>query len=59
MFGDYYYVLAHHDETVEGNNGFWLRRVYFTYDNTLSDTLRHALPPGDEQPGRFQDIHDA
>jgi hypothetical protein len=52
VFGDYYYAVAHHDETVESSNGFWLRRVYFTYDNSLSDkfAMRFRLEmnsPGD------------
>jgi hypothetical protein len=36
VFGDYYYVAANHRDELEGQNGFWLRRVYFTYDQTLS-----------------------
>ncbi len=36
VFGDYYYVAANHRAELEGQNGFWLRRVYLTYDHTLS-----------------------
>jgi len=36
MFGDYYYFASSHDPTIEGQNGFWLRRAYFTYDATLT-----------------------
>jgi hypothetical protein len=40
MFGDYYYydkwhqnqISASNATQVEGQNGFWLRRLYFTYD---------------------------
>ncbi len=35
MFGDYYYMAANHDADVEGANGFWLRRIYLTYDRAL------------------------
>jgi len=54
VFGDYAYVLAHHDETVEGNNGFWLRRVYFTYDNTLSDRFAMRFRLEMNSPGDFK-----
>ncbi len=37
MFGDYYYVAKNHDSELEDKNGFWFRRIYFTYDNKLSD----------------------
>lgn len=37
MFGDYYYVASNHNETLEDKNGFWFRRIYFTYDHALSE----------------------
>ena len=36
VYGDYYYVAGNHRDELEGQNGFWIRRVYFTYDHTLS-----------------------
>ena len=39
FFGDYYYVLKSHEAGLENRNGFQYRRVYFTYDKGLSDTL--------------------
>jgi hypothetical protein len=36
VYGDYYAVAQSHREELEGENGFWLRRIYFTYDHTLS-----------------------
>ncbi|MEX1013607.1 MAG: hypothetical protein WDZ80_00415, partial [Candidatus Paceibacterota bacterium] len=36
LYSDYYFILNNHDEDLEGENGFWARRVYFTYDNRLS-----------------------
>ncbi|MCH7677823.1 hypothetical protein IID10_00470 [candidate division KSB1 bacterium] len=52
MFGDYYYVLNNHDSSLEESNGFWFRRIYFTYDHTLDDefSVRFRLEmngPGD------------
>jgi len=54
MFGDYYYALAHHDATVENNNGFWLRRIYFTYDNTLTDKIAMRFRLEMNSPGDFK-----
>ena len=39
VYGDYYDVLKSHRGEIEGRNGFWLRRVYFTYDHTLSKSF--------------------
>ena len=39
VYGDYYYVAGNHREELEGRNGFWIRRVYLTYDHTLSKAL--------------------
>jgi hypothetical protein len=38
-FGDAYLVAAHHDSTVEDQNGLWMRRLYFTVDHTESQQL--------------------
>jgi len=54
MFGDYYYALAHHDATVENNNGFWLRRIYFTYDNTLTNKITMRFRLEMNSPGDFK-----
>jgi len=56
MFGDYYYVAANHDHALEDRNGFWFRRIYFTYDQVLSEAfaLRFRLEfnsPGDFKSG--------
>jgi hypothetical protein len=39
MFGDYYWIASHHDSEIEHSNGFWFRRIYFTYDHRLSPKL--------------------
>ena len=39
VFGDYYYVAASHRDELVGQNGFWIRRLYFTYDHTLSKSF--------------------
>ena len=43
VFGDYYGFADHHLPQWEGQHGLWLRRVYLTYDHTLSDTLAMRL----------------
>lgn len=43
FFGDYYWVAANHDAELEGNNGFWIRRIYFTYDHQLTESFSSRL----------------
>lgn len=37
MIPEYYYVGSHHsgEDGIEGQNGFWLRRIYFGYNTDL------------------------
>jgi len=37
MFGDYYYVTSNHDKDIENANGFWMRRIYVTYDRSMNE----------------------
>lgn len=54
VFGDCYFVSQHHDSTIEGMNGFWFRRVYFTYDQQTTDrtTVRFRIEMS--SPGDFE-----
>lgn len=36
MMGDYYYNISHHNPELKNKNGFWFRRIYFTYDYTFN-----------------------
>ena len=54
MFGDYYWIAKNHDTDIEKMNGFWLRRVYFTYDKTLSDAFSTRLRLEMGHPGDFE-----
>jgi len=54
MFGDFYYVLSHHDTLVEGQNGFWARRIYFTYDYKFSENFFTRLRFEANSPGDFK-----
>ncbi|HEX6178638.1 MAG TPA: hypothetical protein VF057_09790, partial [Thermoanaerobaculia bacterium] len=52
-FGDYYWVVLHDDSGIEGRNGFWLRRLYLTFDQSLSESLSARLRFEGSQPGDF------
>jgi len=43
MFGDLYYVAEHHNPDIKNANGLWFRRIYSTWDFTLSDTIKGRL----------------
>ena len=39
VFGDYYYISQSNNADLEGRNGFWLRRIYFTYEMKLTEKI--------------------
>lgn len=39
FFGDYYWFINNHNSEFEGNNGFWIRRIYLTYDHRISESF--------------------
>ncbi|MCW9708113.1 porin [Fodinibius salsisoli] len=43
VYSDYYWFAQHHDSEVEGNNGFWFRRIYLTYERSISDHFSSRL----------------
>lgn len=51
---DYYYIGDHHNENIKGKNGFWARRVYFTYDYKLSSSFDLRLRLEGNSPGDFK-----
>lgn len=53
LFSDYYWVAASHDDNIEGENGFWFRRVYFTYDRQLTDAFSARFRLEGSSPGDF------
>lgn len=55
MFGDYYYVASHHNEDYEDRNGFWFRRIYFTYNNQLTEKIKMRLRLEMASPGDFDE----
>ncbi|MBI4409284.1 MAG: hypothetical protein HY561_06220 [Gemmatimonadetes bacterium] len=53
LFGDVYWVAAHHDSELEDRNGFWIRRIYLTFDNQLSEAFDARLRFEVASPGDF------
>jgi hypothetical protein len=39
VYGDFYYVAANHRDELVDRNGFWLRRLYLTYDQALTQAF--------------------
>jgi hypothetical protein len=52
-FGDYYFVLKQHKAELEDQNGFWLRRIYLTYDADISDKLKARARLEMNSDGKF------
>jgi opacity protein-like surface antigen len=61
MFGDYYWYYKWHQDqisdsdptSVEGQNGFWFRRLYFTYDYNYSERFTTRLRLEMNSNGQF------
>jgi len=53
MISEYYYVARSHNDSLEGNNGFWFRRIYFTYDYIPDDKIKIRLRTEMSSPGDF------
>ena len=43
VFGDYYYFGQAHDPAWEGEDGFWFRRIYFTFDYSFTPQVTTRL----------------
>jgi hypothetical protein len=58
MAAEYYWNINHNTGSIDdggyqGRHGFWFRRIYFTYDNELSDTVKMRLRFEMNSPGDF------
>jgi len=53
MFFDYYAILKHHTQDLEGRHGFWVRRIYFTYSHDLSTNFKMRFRLEMASPGDF------
>jgi hypothetical protein len=54
MIGDAYWVADHHDPTIADQNGFWLRRIYLTFDDAVADHWTARLRFEGNSPGDFK-----
>ena len=54
MINEYYSVFSHHNRDLEGRHGFWLRRIYFTYNDTITDSVKMRLRLEMNSPGDFK-----
>jgi hypothetical protein len=62
MFGDYYWYYRWHQDQisstnpieVQGQHGFWFRRLYFTYDYGYSERLRMRFRLEANSNGEFE-----
>lgn len=54
MFGDYYWIVTNHRSDLEGRNGFWFRRIYFTVDESLNETWAIRFRLELNSPGDFR-----
>ncbi len=53
MIAEYFSVLNHHDEDIQDRHGLWMRRIYLTYNNTLTDNIKMRLRMEMASPGDF------
>lgn len=53
LFGDAYAVLANHDDSIENQTGFWIRRGYLTFDAQVAEEWSARLRFEVNSPGDF------
>lgn len=54
MFGDFYWMAANHEASIEDERGFWFRRIYFTYDQPLERGFDIRFRVELNSPGDFE-----
>lgn len=54
IFTEYYWMAQHHNDDIEGKNGFWFRRIYATYDRNLNDSFTTRVRLQMNSTGDFQ-----
>lgn len=54
VFGDAYWVSQNHAPAIDGADGFWIRRVFLTFDQKLSDQWSARLRLEANGKGDFQ-----
>lgn len=56
MYVDFYSAPRHHDKSVEGKAGFWVRRLYVTYTHEMKDGLTGRIRFEAKDPGDFSTV---
>lgn len=54
VFADFYWIAQNHNSALEGENGFWFRRIYLTYERDLGGAFSSRLRLEMSSPGDFQ-----
>lgn len=54
VYSDYYWVAQHHNQDIEGKNGFWFRRIYLTYNRDLNESFSTRVRLEMNSAGDFQ-----
>lgn len=54
MFGDFYWINENHNKELNDQNGFWFRRIYFTYDYKISEKFFTRFRLELNSPGDFK-----
>lgn len=58
IFGDFYSVRGHNDASIKGRDGFWVRRIYLTYDKKIDAKLSTQIRLEAKDPGDFSTVRD-
>ena len=54
VYSDYYWMAQHHNDDIEGQNGFWFRRIYATYEHRWSEAFSSRLRLEMNSSGDFE-----
>lgn len=54
VYSDYYWVAKNHNDDLVNKNGFWIRRIYLTYERELSDAFTSRVRLEMSSAGDFQ-----
>ena len=54
VFGDWYWIAADHDSSIEDLNGLWLRRANLSYDYKWDDSFSGRVRVEAATPGDFE-----
>jgi hypothetical protein len=53
VIADAYWIAGNHDEAIRDQHGFWFRRIYLTFDQSISSDVSGRLRFEMSQPGNF------